>query len=514
MVHDFHHDELISIYLIYPNVKETSFMSNIREESLKKHYEPLIKGINDMKRAFAIIKDTVFKAVVLSNDYCPYTLDPLTCHTIGRGECTQRCIVLVSVLRSLGIPAAIDCLPMWSDYSNKGHAWVSIVAKNGETYTVYEQDTIAKIYNPIDASQFIPRYKIKPEDHCPYSVKTSKTPIKVYRNCFERYNDDREVNTDMLSSPFFRDVSKHYGLHSNIVVNVGECNSTTYLCCYSSGTDWIPVAKAKPKNGLTQFQNVGKGAVCVVTTIKNGKNVFLSKPFIVGEQGIERYFDPSEKEESITINRKYPLCSYITDTWGYMRGGTFEGSMTKDFQIVDTIATITSMPFGMTTIEISRTNRYRYLRYHAPNRNRSSLAEIQFYTTDTTGNRKLLKGSTFGEGVDSMTLNKAFDGNISTICRGLQVGYFIGIDLGIGKESTVRTIKFCPSSDLNFVERNHLYELYYFDNEWHLIGRTYSGSETLTFDKVPKGSLLLLKDKSAGKEERIFEYVDGEQLWH
>lgn len=58
------------------------------------------------------------------------------------------------------------------------------------------------------------------------------------------------------------------------------------------------------------------------------------------------------------------------------------------------------------------------------------------------------------------------------------------------------------------------YELYYFDTEWHLVGRQIAQTEELVFTKVPSEALLLLKDKTAGKEERIFEYRKGQQIWH
>ena len=49
---------------------------------------------------------------------------------------------------------------------------------------------------------------------------------------------------------------------------------------------------------------------------------------------------------------------------------------------------------------------------------------------------------------------------------------------------------------------------------WHLIGRRNGDDGFLEFDNVPEGCLLLLKDKTAGGEERIFEYMDGIQVWY
>lgn len=483
-------------------------------QALRKQYGPLIEGIADMRRAFAIVKDSVFKAVVLSNDYCPYTLDPLTCQTAGRAECGQRCVLLAAVLRALCIPSAIDITPMWADYSNKSHAWVSMVMASGDTYTVWEQDTVARQFNPIDASQFLPRYKIREEDNCPYSVKTSKTPVKVYRICHEACNAERHVSKGVLASPFVRDVSPEYGLTADVTLPMDSAKRV-FLCAYLSGADWVPVAMAKADGGQVIFHGVGSGSVCVAATVREGKKTYQTPPFLVGQNGVERFFAPSTQErQTIHVNRKYPLCSYITDTWGYMRGATFEASMTEDFSDADTLATIATMPFGMTALEVQSTKRHRYLRYHAPANNRSSLAELQFYTTDSNGNEQLLTGNYMTDGMDTTRLEKVFDGNPATAGKGLQTGYTVGIDLGQGRESMVTKIVFSPSTDLNFVEQGHLYELLWFDTEWHLAGRVYSKKDNLEFGDVPKGALLLLKDRSGGVEERIFEYVDGRQVWH
>lgn len=483
-------------------------------EMLRRQYGPLIEDVTDMKQAFAIVKDTVFKAVVLSNDYCPHTLDPLTCHAIGRAECGQRCVLLAAVLRALCIPSAIDITPMWADYSNKSHAWVSMVMASGDTYTVWEQDTVARMLNPIDASQFLPRYKICEEDRCPYTVKTSKTPVKVYRTGYERDQSERGISQGVLASPFVSDVSKEYGLTADVTLPADSCERV-WLCAYLSGADWMPVASAMAKDGRVTFCGVGSGSVCTAAAIRDGKKVFLTTPFLAGENGVERYYTPSgQQRQTIQINRKYPLCSYITDTWGYMRGAAFEASMTEDFSDADTLATIAAMPYGMTTLDVKPAKRYRYLRYHAPANNRSSLAELQFYTAGSNGQEHLLTGSHTACGMDSTKLENVFDGNPATAGKGLQVGYTVGIDLGQGRESAVSKIVFSPSTDLNFVEQGHLYELLWFDTEWHLVGRVYSKGDSLEFDNVPKGALLLLKDRSGGVEERIFEYVDGRQVWH
>lgn len=483
--------------------------------AMRETYGSFVKGETDMARAFAVVKDRVFKDVVLSNKYCSYSLDAITSHRIGKAECGQRSILLVDVLRALGIPAALDNTPMWADYSNKSHGWTSMIGKDGMTYTVFEDDSIAKPFNPVDASVFIPHYHVKDEDYCPYTIKQAKTPVKVYREEYALVDDDTKFKPGFLANGFLRDVSGEYGLESIVTLEV-DTDKEVKLCAYVSAKDWMPIACAKPVNGKVTFDNVGKNSVCTAYVIENNKRRYITSPFLVGDNGIERFYDASKSKKSeIMVNRKYPLCQYIADVWGYMRGGAFFGSNDSDFNHYDTLGVIKTMPYGMTEIQCNSIKAYRYLRYKAPYYNRSSLSELQFLSLCIDGNSyKRLQGTYTANGVDASNLKYLYDDNTATSCRGQKTEYTITVVLGEGNASHVAAIRFAPSTDLNFVEKGHLYELYYFDKSWNLINRQIALHEHLIFSDVPANALLLLKDKTAGKEERIFEYENGVQIWH
>lgn len=500
-------------YILPYRCKNEHYNSRWRQ-LLREQYRSLLAGVTDMNQAFSMVRDSVMHRIELSNPYCPYTLDPLTCNTIQRAECDQRCVVLVSVLRALGIPAAIDVIPFWADYSSKGHSWVALIHANGDTYTVIKDKDIPKTLNPIDASVFQTRYRINEQDHCPYEIKYAKTPSKVYRIDYRRQNTYAEEMPSPLNTPFVRDVSAWYGLTNSVRFKT-DTSAPVYLCTYVSSIDWIPVAAASPHDGYVCFENVGSGVVCVPMYISSeGKNA-LHEPVLVSKEGVIKSFQPSADElQTIMIDRKYPLCSYITDTWGYIRGGVFEGSNDSLFQKVDTLARIMTMPYGMTEIPCESEEKYRFLRYRATSINRSSLAELQFYSQDSAGKEELLDGTPIFYGVQENDVPMLFDGNPATSCKGLKTGYHVGVDLGEGNERRITKVCFSPSTDRNFVESGHLYELYYFDRVWHLIGRKIGEQAYLEFSNVPKGALLLLKDKTAGREERIFEYVEGRQIWH
>ena len=379
----------------------------------------------------------------------------------------------------------------------------------GKTYTVNDGDTVARQYNPVDASAFDNRYEMRPEDNCPYEVKKIKTPIKIYRQQYHHATHGAEKEPWFLSNPFIDDSSAEYGLKDSVCIDT-DTEGTVYLCAYMSAQDWMPVARARAQGGTVCFKNVGNNLVCLPVTIEGDKKTALSCPVLIIDSKIVRTYKPShEDNESIRINRKYPLCSYTTDVWSGIRGGVFEGANTADFAAADTLAEVMTMPYGMTRYKVSQTKKYRYLRYKSADTSRSSLSEVQFLSDGD-----ILKGRILFEGIDEKTVQQLFDGNTATACRGLSAGYHVGIDLGAGNERSITETRLSPSTDLNFVERGHLYELYYFDTEWHMIGRKTGEDGYLEFGNVPANSLLLLKDRTAGREERIFTYESDKQVWY
>ena len=57
------------------------------------------------------------------------------------------------------------------------------------------------------------------------------------------------------------------------------------------------------------------------------------------------------------------------------------------------------------------------------------------------------------------------------------------------------------------------YELKYWNDGWQSLGKTTAGTKPLIFEDVPPGALYWLVAEESDKEERIFTYEDGEQVW-
>ena len=67
--------------------------------------------------------------------------------------------------------------------------------------------------------------------------------------------------------------------------------------------------------------------------------------------------------------------------------------------------------------------------------------------------------------------------------------------------------------DSNNIRVGDVYELRYWQDGWQSLSRMRAASDTLVYRDVPVGALLWLHNHSGGREERIFTYEDGKQVW-
>lgn len=475
-------------------------------------YKDVIAGQIDIIKAFIALRKAVLGRVKNSVAYTPYNLDVLSYEHIQRANCQQRCILLASVLRSFGIPAAVDNVPYWADYSTMGHSWVSLILKNGKTLTIYEDEDKAKENNRIDASFFL-----KNDDEqlsgqiFLHNVKYEKKVSKIYRTEFKQINKNADFK-DWFINPFTLDVSDFYGLNGSLRLRVKDNIKQIYLCTYVTGMNWYPIAREKVSKNQVIFDNLGKGVIYLPVYVQGRKFVPLGDPLLVGDTCVRRFKQNKKTYRSITIGRKYPLCSYLPAQWAKVQGAIFEGANDSLFNKSDTLAVISKVPNGRTTIDVRNKKSYRYVRFKSPDKVIGLMSEISFYSKCSLG-KELLKGSHFCENVDINTVPFLFDDDIETKIKAYKSGYWVGLDLG--NNYTIDEISFTPVSDGNDIQKNHLYELYGFNGSWELLGRCYSKQNApLTFDRIPSGILLLLRDKTKGKEERIFDYVNNEQKWY
>ena len=490
---------------VLPYRFESELLAAGWRDTLYKEYHAVVKDAKTVKEAFEAVHDTVWKRLLSSSSHFPHILDVNAMLHQRKAMCIQRCVMLGAVMRALGIPAAIDNVGRWANYSSNGHAWASLVTKEG-TFSIFEEEREAKLKNRIDATLFEVDYPIASG----YPLKTDfkKRAAKVWRSTYVHQSVDAEADKDWeiakpLVSPFREDVSVAYGLEANVKIQVTLSVVRAYLCTFATGKDWMSIASAKLVDGACRFDALGDSVVYAVIANHNGKLTALESPFILAKGEKVSLVPDKAHTQTVVLTRKYPLTDKWMNEWAPMPGGRFEGSNDADFSRTETLGVIDSMPVFRNIIKVSNPKPFRYVRYVSEQICDTPMAEVEVYNKE----RKLnpVPGKSTVAHVEL-----SLDGN--TLTRpDIDPGYSLGYDLG--EATALDSIVFFPWNDDNFVVPGHTYELFYYDGGWVSLGKQVSEGWQLVYGNVPLNALLYLRDHTAGKEERPFTYEQGKQVW-
>lgn len=496
--------DLFCNYILPYRVTEEKFVAGWREH-LKNQYEKFIEKEDNLIRAYETIHCEIMRRFRNSSLGIPYTAPLKYLEVFGTGSCFQGCAYEVAVMRSLGIPVAIDIVPQWSNYSRNGHAWCALVTEYG-SYSMTKHDTVASKSNVIDSSIFSITKTI--EDDFPYSTNFKKKVSKVWRTTYERnYRTfyDKEAPIEIIENfcnPFQKDVTKQYVDVHNI--NIQSQKKDIYLCTFKIGEGWVPVMNSHSDNYMHEFKDMGDSTVYLPVIYDDGIMKPIENPIVITNH-IERHLMPDTTSLiDIKLDRKYPLVGKFINRWASMRGAKFEGSNTLDFKNPYLIAEIKRTPVYRNEIYTDSPNKFRYVRYCSPKEINYPLTELEFRQDG-----KILDGHPFTEGIS--TPERANDGDWFRVLENATPGYCIGMDFG--SPQRIDTIVFYPQNDDNFVKPGLQYELLYYDLGWKKIATKMSNGYSVCFENVPIGALLLLRCDDGGNEERIFTWENGKQVW-
>jgi hypothetical protein len=185
-----------------------------------------------------------------------------------------------------------------------------------------------------------------------------------------------------------------------------------------------------------------------------------------------------------------------------MVGGVFQGSNSSTFSSgVVNLFTISSTPAtgSYTTVSISNTTAFQYVRYVGPNGSYGDVAEIQFFGTKSgnvvTGPTQLT-GSVIGTSGSwdnsGNTISKAVDGNLSTFFDGPTAnGDWVGLNLGSAK--TIGEISYAPRS--GFASR--------------MVGGTFQASNSATFSSGVVNLFTISSTPATGSLTTVSVSVSG-----
>lgn len=421
------------------------------------------------------------------------------------GSCTEFADGVIYVLRSVGIPCGADRVLMRGD-TNAGHSWNFTLDHNHQIHVVelpYEMNwKLATEYT-------LPKGKVYRDTYGPNESIISKL-----------------VNVPHIWStfkkPFFKDVTDEYisTPKRTIAISKRELNANldqeklVYLCL-SQKLNWQPIDFTFIEKDSIRFNSVEGGVVGILATWDGNELAPITNPFLI-DKNTKRlhFFTPEDGTHNITLYEKYHLAS--NPHFEYMLNGVIEGSNRKDFRELDTLYQIKEIPNRLyTVVELKSRKKYQYVRYRGRDWVRCCVAELSFLenisdTLPLTGKIIGTPGAYMGDTLYEYT--KVFDRDPNTSFYYKEFcGGWAGLDFG--KPQKVKKAVYTPRNDINFIYKGDVYELFYWDKkQWNSAGKQTATADSLVYS-VPRNTLLYLKNHSNGKDERIFEYRDGKQLF-
>lgn len=473
---------------------------------LRDKYKSVILGTKDLKRAFYLVHDSLSHEFLRGGSQYPHQLNPFEMANVLKGSCLQKCIYEVAVMRALGIPAVIDGIDCWANYSRTGHTWIALVAKDG-TYTIAKKDTTVSKHNPIDASVFKLRNPLSAT--FPHDTTFQKRCAKILRYHFETIPNeyhDTEAPLDIkerFSDKHISDVSAEYDFIGKYTIKNKEIGYI-YLCVYRTNKGWFPITYSKCTNGKHFFTNIGDSCIYLPAYYHNKRLIPLGHPFKMVKNKAIAIIPSQTQKERITLRRKYPMINDFYTHWARMQGSIFTSSKTQDFQYPKTIWTINNTPDYRNIFVLKKAQKCRYVKFQVPEGIKSPFAEIAFFKGNQT-----LEVTPYSK--DAEELNKCIDLDYFSTPQISKRGYQIIFDFKC--QVNLDKILFVCKNDGNYVVPGHSYTLWHYDHGWKSLSTQVATDYAISFSNVPPGALLLLKDNNHGKEERPFTYKNGKQEW-
>lgn len=450
----------------------------------------------------------------------PYLLTgPQMCEYAIYGSCVSLSNIVTESLRAIGIPTTEVLM---NKFGNEGsdHLVNAVLDNKGKWYyfdglgqkpgDLSFKENLTKVYR---------RSSIDEESLTKESIEAIKT-------------------TDLLG---WKDITKEVMTVFNIILPSSPSikkDKVVYLCIFDAkvSSTWVPIDWTIVNSSKSKiiFKNIGGKEVVYLAMTMDVNNELkpIYLPFILKSDGTVVCITPKREKTTIAIKRKYKPVLHLEEIAKNLVGGKFEGSNSPSFEKAKTLYIINEVnDISEVMVDIKPTA-YRYYRFIYPSIEgdcKYDMAELGFggkknglfvnakgnmitskrisrKVTDVLFDSDLLSYSSIfkKEGVLQSLTDKEYTFNLAE-------KVWVGIDLGAPK--LIETLYYCPRNDKNGIYPGMKYELFYWNNAWLSLGVKIAKNNTLHYKNAPKNALFLLKNHTEGNEERIFTYVNDEQVW-
>ena len=393
------------------------------------------------------------------------------------GTCSDACDLTLYIMRSLGVPAAIDYYT-YSSETRKGHTWNSVRDTTGAYWGMWVTDKEWK------------RGQI---------YRDGRKSGKILRKRF--------------GAPLYKDASQDYFPDTLRVKMADESVDCLFLGIFHPDDRWVIADVAQVCRGEAVFPHVESDAIyAVLEKKKDGSFVTADYPFYFDGKEVHFYTPDKAKKDKVALYRKYPLMGWMGIYLDEICGGCFEFSDTEDFRRIKYAYQVPDTPrICYNEVVLPQKFQCRYVRYRAMEWKHTNIGELLFYGDSTRYIPKSVKGAEAENSVN--VLDNIFDDDPLTYYCTRLPGTTLLMDFG--KQVLIDRFVFIPRNDDNFIRIGDTYELFYHDgkNGWVSLGRKTATAPELIYDNMPHGALFHLRCLTRGEEEQVFHIKDGKQVF-
>jgi hypothetical protein len=400
-------------------------------------------------------------------------------------SCVYESYKDLAVCRKRGIPAYIDFAPRWSR-RNGGHYWLGSVDPYARSATIAD----------------------------PF-VRTAK----IYRKTFSRsaapVRDNDNYVPEIFTSPFYRDVTDEYFTTFDIPVPLakGVKAEYAYLAVFND-LKWQPVAWSKVKRRKAVFRKMGGGAAYLPVCYRRGEEVACGYPFTVDAHGAVKQLKPdSAALQKLRLTRKSNLTLEKLLWSEALVGLIVEGANDVSFARAEALYAVEAPCYdALYRHATGSAGSYRYCRVLLPANPSFAVAELCLYDS---ARQRLMPEAVFAGGQaklapldGSAEVWNMLDGNYLTFIVHRSNNRRIVLDFGAPVR--VAEVQVAPRNDENYIYPGNRYELLYRDADgWTSMGEKKADGYSIEYDGVPSGALYWLRNRTKGREERIFTCENG-----
>jgi len=419
----------------------------------------------------------------------------------ARSSCAGMATLAVFAMRALGIPVTMDCTPYWVNH-DVGHIWNTVRDSTG-------------IHIPFMGAETNPGRPLR----TPFNLKS-----KTYRQTFARQTHITADEADIppsLRSAYVLDVSGEYGGCADVDVPMrfpppAETRNV-YLAAMGERT-WNIVGWGNIEGNIEgqrlKFRSVGTSVLYVPLYYSDNHTTSAGSPFMLyADSSIHVFALDTAQLQTISLTEISPNSRKWADR---MVSGVFEGANREDFSDARVLHVIREMSGDyFSTVKIKNTSGFRYFRYVSPKGSgeiNCNVAEIKLYGADG----EQLRGKPIGTpGVwptnPTMTFEKAFDNDVLTYYDADSNNSWTGLDLGSSQQ--ISEIHYLPRTDGFGIYEGHVYELFYWNENWQSLGKKKVIDYPLQY-QVPSNALFYLENVTMHKTEmKVFTVKEGEVSW-